>query len=123
MLLAQVSRRLLRRLRRIEARLLRELGAATRDRAHNVLRESHPHVPVASGSLLASGFVDGPEVGDHRVQSNAGYAHPHAGAIHEGFHWGGQTIEPPHFMRKGAEGQEEAFRRDVLQTINAVIKE
>lgn len=102
----------LRALRRNPGLVLRELDKGCRDGVRRALDLSVMLVPVGDPSdesnLRETGFISGPlhNLGPRLSTTwTAGYAHPAAGAIHEGFHWGEQTQQPPpHFLRR-------AFRR------------
>ncbi|WP_223745136.1 hypothetical protein [Corallococcus sp. AS-1-12] len=48
----------------------------------------------------------------------AGYAHPSAGPIHEGWHWGAQLFNPPpHFLRKSFRRARGSARRRVAAVL------
>ncbi|MFY0567065.1 hypothetical protein ACN28E_24950 [Archangium lansingense] len=71
--------------------------------AFSVPRGGAPDDPV---NLAETAFVSLPAHNlSRRLSTTAtvGYAHPAAGAVHEGFHWGVQTKNPPpHWLRKAA---------------------
>ncbi|MBJ6762807.1 hypothetical protein JGU66_18745 [Myxococcaceae bacterium JPH2] len=77
--------------------------------------------PDDDSNLLESGFVSGP----HRNMSAAlssswscGYEHPQAGAIHEGFHWGSQTVDPaPEWLKLAFKARRGRARKGVTQAL------
>ena len=88
----------LERLRRSPAEVLRALDAPCRDIARLTLDYSLFLVPVGEGHLRDSAFLSGPLHNlSQRLSTTwtAGYAHPSAGPIHEGWHWGAQLFVTP----------------------------
>ncbi|QSQ19324.1 hypothetical protein JY651_28760 [Pyxidicoccus parkwayensis] len=71
--------------------------------------------------LADTGFIDGPlyNLTDGISATwTAGYEHPAAGAVHEGFHWGPQIFNPPpQFLKKAFRKTRGATRKDVAQTL------
>ncbi|WP_434300602.1 hypothetical protein [Corallococcus exiguus] len=111
----------LERLRRSPVEVLRALDAPCRDIARLALDYSLFLVPVGEGHLRDSAFVSGPF---HNLSSRlsttwtAGYAHPSAGPIHEGWHWGAQLFNPPpHFLRKSFRRARGSARRRVAAVL------
>ncbi|WP_426747262.1 hypothetical protein VZQ01_06830 [Myxococcus faecalis] len=129
----------LNRLRQRPEALLRALEEPLRDIAKKALDVSQTLVPrrstderaqYADGDappqppLADTGFVSGPEFNLSRmsVTMTAGYEHPAAGAIHEGFHWGAEIINPPpHFMRKGFRKSRGRARKGVSRVLTAYL--
>jgi hypothetical protein len=78
--------------------------------------EGPPTPPLAD-----TGFISGPEYNLTQrlsVTWTAGYEHPAAGPIHEGFHWGTQTINPPpHFLKKAFRKTRSSARKGVGQAL------
>ncbi|WNG57389.1 hypothetical protein F0U59_23445 [Archangium gephyra] len=114
----------LRKLRDNYAQVLRALDAPLRDAARRVLDVSSFLVPRGGApgdpvNLADTGFRDGPLL-NHRRKSTTwtcGYAHPAAGAIHEGFHWGEQTRPPPHFLKRATRGISRQLKKQVGQAL------
>lgn len=105
----------LRQLRSEAEGVLRDLDAPVRDAARRVLDISTLFVPRGGDGdpldldhtdLADTGFLSGPVHNLSKRLSTTftcGYAHPQAGPIHEGFHWGEQLFNPPpHFLRRAA---------------------
>ncbi|WP_371745461.1 hypothetical protein [Myxococcus sp. CA033] len=96
-----------------------------RDIARLALDYSLFLVPVGKGGLEGhlrdTGFLDGPR---HNLGPplsttwTAGYAHPSAGPIHEGWHWGAPIFNPPsHFLRKSFRRARGSARRRVAAVL------
>ncbi|RYZ42967.1 MAG: hypothetical protein EOO71_05585 [Myxococcaceae bacterium] len=107
----------LERLRRSPVEVLRALDTPCRDIVRLALDYSLFLVPVGEGRLRDSAFLSGPL---HKLSQRlsttwtAGYAHPSAGPIHEGWHWGAQLFNPPpHFLRKSFRRARGGARRRV----------
>jgi|GEM_PF-1409363 len=132
----KVNTRALKRLRDNPVPVLRALDVPCRDAAQTAYLISMFLVPrqaewerYANGdtdpgpALADTGFVSGPEFNLTRFLSTtwtAGYEHRAAGAIHEGFHWGGQIINPPpHFLKKGFRKARGAARKGIARVIAA----
>ncbi|NVJ05224.1 hypothetical protein HUW63_08235 [Myxococcus sp. AM001] len=77
--------------------------------------------------LADTGFVSGPEYNLGRPLSTswtAGYEHPAAGPIHEGFHWGSDIVNPPpHFLKKAFRRSRGVARKGVAQVLAAYLKQ
>lgn len=77
--------------------------------------------------LADTGFVDGPEYHmDRRLSVTwvAGYAHHAAGAIHEGVHWGRDTVNPePHFLKMAFRRSRGVGRKTVKSALAQALKE
>ncbi len=77
--------------------------------------------------LAETGFVSGPEYNlGHWLSTSwtAGYEHPSAGPIHEGFHWGRDIVNPPpHFLKKAFRRSRSVARKGVAQTLAAYLKQ
>ncbi|WP_246137335.1 hypothetical protein [Myxococcus llanfairpwllgwyngyllgogerychwyrndrobwllllantysiliogogogochensis] len=131
---------MLKRLLENPVPLLRDLDMPCRDAAQTSFLISSFLVPRQSEAerwayydgetepapaLADTGFVSGPEVNLVRYISTtwaAGYEHPAAGAIHEGFHWDEQTINPPpHFLKKGFRKARGAARKGVARVVKAYL--
>jgi hypothetical protein len=112
----------LKNMRRLEAEVLPDLGKAVRAEAAEVLDASQMLVPVESGRLKASGFVDGPHVNRarHSVSATVGYDHPEAGAIHEGSHWGIQ-LKAPKFLQRPARAARKRFVERIAASVRATL--
>ena len=101
----------LRALRSRAQEVLRDLDRPVLDAAQRVADQAAFSVPRGGApddplNLADTAFVSLPE---HNLSprlsttTTVGYAHPAAGPIHEGFHWGVQTqTPPPHWLRKAA---------------------
>lgn len=80
---------------------------------------------AAQPPLADTGFISGPHYNltdGISVTWTAGYAHPSAGPIHEGFHWGEQLFNPPpHFLRKAFRKTRGPTRRDVAKVLAAFL--
>ncbi|WP_369414279.1 hypothetical protein [Corallococcus soli] len=129
------------KLRQRAPEVLRELDKPLRATVRHALDLSQFNVPRGDrdveydndGLLLEdtrpladTGFIDGPEYRlDRRLSTTwvAGYAHPAAGAIHEGFHWGDQFINPPpHFLKKAFRRSRTVGRKGVKTAIEQALK-
>ncbi|RKH09741.1 hypothetical protein D7V97_15630 [Corallococcus sp. CA053C] len=88
--------------------------------------DAHGNAKREERPLADTGFIDGPEHHlDRRLSTTwvAGYAHHAAGAIHEGFHWGGQIINPPpHFLKKAFRRSRAVGRKGVKTAIEQALK-
>jgi hypothetical protein len=82
--------------------------------------------PTDDSDLAGTAFLDGPEYNLGPPLSTtwlAGYNHPAAGAIHEGFHWGEQTQKPPpHWMKKALRGARSMARKQVAQAVQDALR-
>ncbi|WP_338865555.1 hypothetical protein [Myxococcus stipitatus] len=115
----------LERLRRSPSEVLRALDVPCRDIARLALDYSLFLVPVGKdgtdGHLRDTAFLDGPRYNLGPPLSTtwtAGYAHPSAGPIHEGWHWGEQIFNPPsHFLRKSFRRARGRARRRVAAVL------
>ncbi|TSC20328.1 hypothetical protein [Corallococcus sp. Z5C101001] len=111
----------LERLRRSPTEVLRALDTPCRDIARLALDYSLFLVPVGEGQLRDSAFLSGPLHNLSRRLSTtwtAGFAHPSAGPIHEGWHWGAQLFNPPpHFLRKSFRRARGSARRRVAAVL------
>lgn len=125
-----LNTKLLDALRKVEGQVLDDLAPLTREQAASILEASRLLVPVGKEDtdgrppLNTTGFVDGPAVNSAKgsVSSTAGYDHPAAGAIHEGFHWGIKRIDKPtQFLRKPARKGRATFRKAVAARILATL--
>jgi hypothetical protein len=109
---------------------LRALDIPCRDEARRTLDVSAFLVPVGDptdeSNLRGTGFLEGPEYNLGRPLSTtwlAGYNHPAAGAIHEGFHWGVQTeVPPPHWMKRAFKGAGGRTRKAVAQSVAELLR-
>lgn len=116
----KVDFRQLHALQRQPEMVLRALDGAVRDGARRTLDLSSFLVPRGDPSddsnLAETGFVSGPEHNMERLSTTAtaGYEHPAAGAIHEGYHWGLQTQRPPPQFLKQAFRKSRAFARRAI---------
>src|SRR5688572_13735983 len=124
----QLDYALLRRLRKVESAALADLGPVVRNHAGLTVALSQALVPVGEKDtdgrppLSSTDFLDGPVINRGRgsVSATGGYAHPAAGPIHEGFHWGQKLFDaPPHFLRKPAK----ALRRECRKAVAKQIKQ
>jgi hypothetical protein len=118
----QGTEEFLKNMRRLESEVLPALGTVVHAEAAEVLGTSMSLVPVESGRLKASGFVDGPELNQvrHSVTATAGYDHPEAGPIHEGVHWGIQ-MKAPKFLRKAATAARKRLAERVATSVRATL--
>lgn len=77
--------------------------------------------------LADTGFISGPEYNLTQrlsVSWTAGYEHPEAGPIHEGFHWGSQIFNPPpHFLKKAFRRARGSARKSVTQALAAFLSQ
>ncbi len=116
--------RALHRLRQQPQVVLRDLDHPLRDAARRALDISLFLVPTESGGLRNSAFLDGPLLNLGTQLSTtwtAGYMHPAAGPIHEGFHWGEQTQPPPHFLRTAFRGTRGRVRKAVAAQLASTL--
>ncbi|MBN9687123.1 MULTISPECIES: hypothetical protein [unclassified Corallococcus] len=76
--------------------------------------------------LVNTTFIDGPEHHlDRRLSSTwtAGYDHPAAGAIHQGFHWGEERISPPPlFLKRAFKVTRSIGRADIKKAVQSYLK-
>ncbi len=117
----------LRQLRSQGEQVLRDLESPVRAAARLALDQATFLVPRGGApedplNLADTGFLSGPVHNTSArlsVTFTCGYAHPQAGPIHEGFHWGEQTrTPPPHFLRKAAKrGVRALLRKGVQATL------
>ncbi|NTX59563.1 hypothetical protein HUA74_02700 [Myxococcus sp. CA051A] len=77
-------------------------------------------------SLADTSFISGPE---HRLDKRlsvswtAGYEHPSAGPIHEGFHYGDQIFNPPsHWLKRSFRKTRGAGRKGVAKALADFLK-
>lgn len=113
------SHDLLRRLHASSDAVLDDLETVTRSHASEALAAAQVTVPRDTGGLAQSAFADGPERNsEDSVSATAGYAHPAAGAIHEGVHWGLRPkVAGPHWLRNAARKFRSRFRKAVAAQI------
>jgi hypothetical protein len=88
--------------------------------AKQALAASQAHVPVNTGQLKASGYVDPVHRHDTAVSCSCGYDHEWAAHIHEGFTYGIRGPAPK-FLTKGANFVRRSFVNAVTETINGVL--
>lgn len=128
----KVDLRDLKRLLSQEAAVMRALDLPCRDVARGVLDFSSflvPRgenlVPGTEPPLSSTAFLAGPIYNPEVLSTTfmAGYSHPAAGAIHEGFHWGEETIRPrPKWMRAAMRGARARARKAVAATLSQVLR-
>lgn len=119
-----VDLRALQRLQQQPQVVMRELDLPLREAARRALDISLFLVPTESGELRDSAFLDGPRLNLGRQLSTtwtAGYMHPAAGPIHEGFHWGEQTQPPPAFLRTAFRGTRGRVRKAVASQLASTL--
>jgi hypothetical protein len=118
----KVNARALRELREHPEVVLRHLDEPVRRAARRILDISTFLVPRGGApndplDLADTGFVSGPLFRFERerlsVTWTCGWAHPAAGAIHEGFHFGQKLLPPPHFLRRAVKGMSAALKKPV----------
>lgn len=73
--------------------------------AFKLLGEANAAVPIESGTLESSSFVDTGPTAAGNPAATVGYEAPYAGAVHEGFHHGKQTKTPHQFWLQTAANQ------------------
>jgi hypothetical protein len=116
----RVDVRALRALRRRAPEILKALDGPVGGTVRATIGQAQASVPVESGELRASSFVDGP-LYNMGVQLSTtwtgGYAHPQAGPIHEGFHWGLHLKPEPHWLRKAFAANRRNARKGVATTL------
>lgn len=124
----KLDTRLLNQLRRVEEPVLAALEPVVFAQAASIINASVPLAPVGNvdpegKKLRDSEFIDGPVRNSRAlsVSATSGYEHPHAGAIHEGFHWGKRTMSPPNFLRTPARAARSAFTRKVRDSIKSTL--
>jgi hypothetical protein len=119
----QVDKRALERLRESAPEVLAGLGHALADHASRVMAASAVEVPRDTGALAGSAFVDGPvtNLAKQSVTATGGYADPHAGAIHEGFHHGRKVKSPPHFLSRPFKAVKSRARKAVAEALKSAI--
>ncbi|EPX62547.1 hypothetical protein D187_008735 [Cystobacter fuscus DSM 2262] len=110
----------LRQLRDDAPQVLRALDHPLRDAARRILDISLFLVPRGGApgdplNLADTAFLDGPFFNPERKSSTwtCGYAHPAAGAIHQGFHWGDALKPPPDFLRRATKGISRQLKKAV----------
>lgn len=120
----QVDVGALRQLRQNPQQALRAMDVPAMGAARRALDVSMFLVPVgpdgSDGHLRDTGFLSGPayNLGPQLSTTwTAGYEHPAAGAIHQGFHWGEQTQPPPNFLRTAFRGTRGRLRKDVARAV------
>jgi hypothetical protein len=90
------------------------------ERDDNTTSDGLPLPPLADTT-----FISGPRYNltdGTSVTWTAGYEHPAAGPIHEGFHWGPQIFNPPpHFLKKSFRRARGAARKGVAQALAAYL--
>ncbi|RJS19560.1 hypothetical protein DRW03_21245 [Corallococcus sp. H22C18031201] len=119
----------LQRLRSRPQEVLRALDMPLRATVRQALDYSMFMVPRGDPSdesnLAGTGFISGPHynMGPQLSGSwTAGYSHEAAGAIHEGFHWGAQIINPPpHFLKKAFRRSRAYGRKGIATTLEATL--
>jgi hypothetical protein len=112
----------------------KEFLAALKSAAHEVLEACVPvltaaarraisssPVPVRTGDLKQSSFVDPPRKHETAAVVVCGFDHPFAAHIHEGWTYGIKG-PAPRFLTKGANAARLAFRAGVVERVNAVLK-
>ncbi|WP_232536956.1 hypothetical protein [Cystobacter fuscus] len=116
----KVDVRPLRLLRDNAQQVLRALDHPLRDAARLILDISLFFVPRGGApgdplNLADTAFLDGPFFNPERKSSTwtCGYAHPAAGAIHQGFHWGDALKPPPDFLRRATKGISRQLKKGV----------
>jgi hypothetical protein len=120
----EVDLRALRRLREHPEEVLRALDVPCRDEARRTLDIASFLVPVGNpedeSNLAGTTFITGATY-NLGVQLSttwlAGFEHPAAGAIHEGFHWGAQTQPPPHWLKRAFKGAGGRTRKGVAKAL------
>jgi hypothetical protein len=121
----------LKKLRSRAAEVLRALDMPCRNAARAALDRSLAVVPRGGAPDDATDLADTAFIGVPvhdlgpvlSTNTSAGYEHPAAGAIEEGFHFGKQTRNPPpSFLRKSVRGLIRSFRQDVATTLAHVLK-
>jgi hypothetical protein len=101
----------------------REAAPVIEQEAHAVVGQAIMLAPRDTGFLASTGDVGHVSTTKTSAAVTGGFNHPQAGAIHEGYHWGRQTVKPPpHFLRKAAKASRQALKaavaRSLANTIN-----
>jgi hypothetical protein len=112
--------RALRALRQRAPEILKALDRPVAGTVRATMGQAQASVPVETGELRGSSFVDGPKYNLASPLSTSwtgGYAHPQAGPIHEGFHWGQQQTPEPHWLRKAFAANRRNARKGVATTL------
>jgi hypothetical protein len=79
-------------------------------------------VPVQSGELKSSAFTDAQMTARGNPAATVGYTDPHAGAIHEGFHFGKQRKSPHQFwLQQAANRFSPQFAQRMAERVKAAI--
>lgn len=116
----------LREIRRHAPEVLRALDLPLRDGVNRWLDQSLFIVPRGGApgdptNLADTAFKSGPLYNLESPLSStwtAGYAHPAAGAIHEGWHWGIEGfVPPPRFLARAKRGVRPLVRKGVGKTL------
>ena len=116
----RLDTRALKLLRDNPEKVLKALDAPLRRTARRILDISSFLVPRGGApddpvDLADTGFLDGPLHNLERKSTTwtCGWAHPAAGAIHQGFHWGEALKPPPEFLRRATRGQSSQLKKAV----------
>ncbi|MBM7117637.1 hypothetical protein I3V78_29235 [Archangium primigenium] len=85
-----------------------------------VPRGGAPDDPV---DLADTAFLSGPLHNPEKKSTTwtCGYAHPAAGAIHQGFHWGAALLAPPDFLRRATKGVRAELKKPVGKALMGAI--
>lgn len=126
----QIDYALLRRLRQVEGPVLADLLPVARQHVESVLGFAQVLVPRGEVDtdglppLASSTFVDeGINAESGSAIATAGYEHPNAGPIHEGWHHGAKVFEtPPEFLRIPFRALKGQFRGKVAKQVLASLK-
>ncbi|MFL5344358.1 MAG: hypothetical protein ACJ8AT_06180 [Hyalangium sp.] len=128
----KVDLRDLRRLLSQSQKVLQALDMPCRDEARRTLDFAAfmvPQGPNLAGNgeppLSSTAFLAGPLYNMEVLSTTflAGYSHPAAGAIHEGFHWGEETVHPrPRWMRAAFKGAKGRARKAVAATLAQALR-
>lgn len=122
---------LINQLRKAEGPVLAALTPLTRKHAGMTLEVARILAPEGEEDtdgkppLKSTTFIDGPRVNDRKlsVSTTAGFDHPAAGAIHEGWHWGDQVFkQPTHFMKKAHRNTRRSFAPAVRAAVKKTLK-
>lgn len=126
----KVDYRQLQQLRSIGEHVLADLQPVCRKHVGFVAQASQALVPVGEHDtdglppLKSTVFVDGARINHEKksVGASAGYAHPAAGAIHAGWHWGAKIFESPsEFLAKPFRAVKNQFRPAVAKQLRATL--
>lgn len=98
------------------------LVGTLRAEAAKLEAEANSYVPVESGELKSSSFVDAGLTEHGNPAATMGYDLPRAAAVHEGFHGGKQTKTPNQFwLQTSANRAAPGFVKRIAEVVSGAI--